>query len=289
MQTENTLPQPDSCVTQDLSYFYQGMYGELDWNATLDYMHRRYIQALQTRLPIEGLSLLDGASGFGWLAFAFLKAGGARAILLEPDQERLNCARVIAQQLGLANRCEFICAPLEACPLADASVDIVASVETLEHVGRPNIAKALHTAVRCSRKAIVLTTPNALFPIVAHDTRLPFAHWLPKQWRKIYAGLAGRADRDEGNDFLTPFDLKELRKYFRPSSRFQIFSTMAEFTNFYPHYLPYGLSANRIRKSPPLALKIFVFFTGHLFGRFAYWCSPNLANIWLRKDSASLF
>ena len=283
------MPLPENAAAfelppgQDLTYFREGLYGDLDWDATLDYMNRRYIQALQKQLPINGLVLLDGAAGFGWLSFAFLRAGGGKAILLDPDRERLNCARILADQLGLLERCSFICTALEDCNLPDACVDIFASIETLEHVGRKDIGRAVHNIVRCSRKAVLLTTPNALFPAIAHDCRLPFSHWLPKPWRKVYARLAGREKMEEGNDFLTPFDLRPLRQQFRSCCRFQTFGSMAEFLAFYPHYLPYGAAKKRLRKAPSLALKTFVFLNGHLLGRYAYWCAPNLANIWLRK------
>jgi hypothetical protein len=129
----------------------------------------------------------------------------------------------------------------------------------------------------------LLTTPNALFPVIAHDSRLPLAHWLPKPVRRSYAARFNRLEQEEGNDFLTPADLGLLRHYFRPVARYQTFASYNEFLSFYPHYMPYGPAAHRNRHRAPLSLRLFVLFAGLLLGNDAYRISPNLSNIWVRK------
>lgn len=266
-----------------LHYLHDSIYGDLDWDATLDYMTSRYIQPLQHKFDLSQMHFADCAAGFGWLSFAYLRAGGKHATLIEPDKMRLEAAREIAAQLGVLERCTFICSTLENAPLEEKSVDIFACVETLEHVGRGNIASGVETIVRCTRHGVLLTTPNALFPVIAHDTRLPFAHWLPKTVRQHYAARFNRSELDEGNDFLTPSDLALLRRYFKPVARYQTFASYREFLAFYPHYLPYGPSAHRHRQRASLPLRFFMLLVGKLFGTYAYLVSPNLSNIWIRR------
>lgn len=285
MQNTFSLESSDKMESDQkaLHYFYSGGYGDLDWEATLDYMTKRYIRPLQREFDLNTMRFADCAAGFGWLSFAYLRAGGRHATLIEPDRLRLEAARAIAVRLGMVERCTFICSTLESAPLENQSIDIFACVETLEHVGRDSITACVATIVRCAGHGVLLTTPNALFPVIAHDSRLPFAHWLPKAARRRYAAIFNRLEQEVGNDFLTPADLALLRQYFEPVARYQTFVSYGEFLDFYPHYLPYGPAANRNRQRPSLFLRLFVRLAGMLFGKHAYRVSPNLSNIWIRK------
>jgi 2-polyprenyl-3-methyl-5-hydroxy-6-metoxy-1,4-benzoquinol methylase len=262
-----------------------GIYRDLDLDLTLDYMRRRFVLPLRAHVAIETATLIDCAAGFGWLAFAYLLAGGARAILVEMDGARLEAARAIAARLGIEARCDFRCQRLEDIDLADDAADVFASIETLEHVGRANIAPSVRNIARIARRAVVLTTPNFLFPVVAHDTGLPLAHWLPARLRRPYAAAAGRADRDRGNDFLRPWDLAPLSGKFRPVSRYQTFDSLAAFDQFYPHYLPYGPDDRARRRGRPKAGQRALQITlTALLGRWSFALAPNLASVWLRRD-----
>ncbi len=260
-------------------------YRDLDVDQTLDYMRRRYVEPLRRFVDIEQAILADCAAGYGWLSFAYLQAGGHRAILVDPDAERLKAAAKIAEMLGLAGRCEFVCAYLQ--DLKIAPVEIFASIETLEHVGRDNIAASMQVIASTALKAVVVTTPNKWFPAVAHDTGLPFAHWMPLWLRTRYAIAAGRGNRARTNAFLSPMDLRPLESHgFRPASKFQTFATYEEFAAFYPHYLPYGPNEReRLRKSPKAGLAAFVWLAGTLAGKRSFAISPNLSSIWVRKTN----
>lgn len=281
-------PEKDSppvSMMDGLSYLNQGLYRDLDWDATLDYMLRRYVRPLQDHLRIEDMTLADCAAGFGWFAFAYLRAGGKHATLIEPDHLRLQAAEQIANQLGLAKRCTFVNSTLQDTHFRDLEFDIFASIETLEHVGRENFASCILTITRCARHCVLLTSPNAAFPMIAHDTRLPFAHWLPKKARKTYARIFGRINAEAGNDFLWAKDLKPLRQQFSPNATYQTFRNYREFLDFYPHYVPYGPPQDRSRHKPSLALSLFVYAVGKLCGTNSYIISPNLANIWIRNST----
>ncbi|MGH6989903.1 MAG: class I SAM-dependent methyltransferase [Stellaceae bacterium] len=272
---------------RDIAYLHDydgGIYRDLDFELTLDYMRRRFVMPLRGHLAIETATLLDCATGFGWLGFAWLLAGGAHAILVEMDEARLDAAGEIAARLGVAERCTFRRARLQDIDLADDAVDIFASIETLEHVGRANIAASVTNIARIARRAVVLTTPNFLFPVVAHDTALPFAHWLPTGLRHRYAAAAGRAGRDRGNDFLRPWDLSPLFAKFQPASRYQTFASLADYDAFYPHYLPYGPDERaRHRARPKSGQRALQIALAGLGGRWSFALAPNLAALWLRR------
>lgn len=272
-------------VVTNIPYFRDGTYGDLSVEGTLDYMRRRYIEPIAERIDIRQAVLADCAAGFGWLSFAYLLSGGKQAIVIEPDRARIQAAMVIAETLGVIDRCRFENVTLQNLQLPDNSVDVFCSVETLEHVGRQHALQCLSVIERAASKIVVITTPNKLFPVIAHDTRLPFAHWLPRWLVRPYAKLFGRADFEHGNYFLGPWHLRNLRRKFHPTTPYQTFSTLTEFDAFYPHYLPYGGSARqRLRTSPSVGQRAFVKWVGKFLGESAYSISPNLSTIWVRLN-----
>lgn len=268
-----------------LRAYDDGIYRDLDIELTLDYMRRRFVVPLSRHIDIAEATLLDCASGFGWLAFAYLLAGGKHAVLVELDRQRLDATHDIARLLGVEDRCSFLSDRIQDLPLSDNSVDIFASVETLEHVGRRNVRPALRNMARIARRAVVLTTPNFLFPMVAHDTELPLAHWLPRGLRRRYAAAMGRAELDRGNKFLMPWDLAPLAGKFRPASPYQTFASREEYDRFYPHYMPYGpRQVRRWRDAPRRGQRAMQTMLARLLGNYSFTLAPNLAGIWLRRD-----
>jgi ubiquinone/menaquinone biosynthesis C-methylase UbiE len=275
--------------TAYLRSFGGGMYRDLDIEGTLDYMRRRFVAPLSRHVEIKDATLLDCASGFGWLSFAYLLSGGGRAILVDMDRQRLEAAREIATRLRVVGRCEFREARLQDIALGDDSVDIFASIETLEHVGRENIAACVATMTRLAKRAVLLTTPNFIFPMVAHDTGLPFAHWLPGALRRRYAKAAGRANMDHANQFLMPWDLKPLAAKFRPATAYQTFDRLAEFDDFFPHYMPYGNEEKRRHRAAPKAgQRAMLALLGKLLGPYSFTLAPNLASLWVRRSGTGV-
>ncbi|TCK18172.1 methyltransferase family protein [Thiogranum longum] len=225
--------------------------------------------------------MADCAAGLGWLSFAYLLYGGKQAILIEPDRQRIIAAKEIAGILGLYDRCCFENALLENVRLLDNSVDVFCSIETLEHVGGHNVCACIENIARVARQMVLLTTPNKLFPVIAHDTRLPFAHWLPSRLLQHYAKAFGRLDKEQGNYFLAPWHLGPLRRKFHSNASYQTFSSIDEFDGFYPHYLPYGRDTpGRYRTMPSGAKRVFVKWAGKFLGSNAYMISPNLSTVW---------
>ncbi|MGH6982412.1 MAG: class I SAM-dependent methyltransferase [Stellaceae bacterium] len=268
-----------------LRSYDDGIYRDLDIELTLDYMRRRFVVPLSRHIKIADSTLLDCASGFGWLAFAYLLAGGKHAILVELDRRRLDATQEIARLLGVEEKCSFLSDRIEDIPLSDDSVDIFASIETLEHVGRRNVRQALRNMARIARKAVILTTPNFLFPVVAHDTELPLAHWLPRRLRRRYAAAMGRTELDRDNQFLLPWNLSPLAAKFRPATRYQTFASPEDYERFYPHYMPYGpRQMRRWRDAPRRGQRIMQRVLAGLLGNYSFILAPNLAAIWLRRD-----
>lgn len=268
-----------------LRNYDDGIYRDLDIELTLDYMRRRFVAPLSRHIAIEEASLVDCASGFGWLGFAYLLAGGKHAVLVDLDARRLDAAREIAELVGVTERCSFVTDRIQDIALADDGADIFASVETLEHVGPENVRPSLVNMARIAKRAVVLTTPNFLFPVVAHDTELPFAHWLPTRVRRRYAAAAGRAELDRGNRFLRPWQLAPLLAKFRPVSRFQTFATREEYDRFYPHYMPYGpRQVRRWRAAPRAGQRALQTTLAGVFGTWSFALAPNLASLWLRRE-----
>jgi 2-polyprenyl-3-methyl-5-hydroxy-6-metoxy-1,4-benzoquinol methylase len=264
-----------------IEYFKHSMYSNLLVEETLIYMVKRYVNPLQKVLEIRDSSLIDCGCGFGWLSFAYLLSGGKSATLCEIDGERLNAAKKIAQILQLDTKCTFITSPLQNLSTTENSFDIFVSVETLEHVGEKNIDSCIEIISRTAKKAVILTTPNKLFPLVFHDNKIPMSHWLPVRYRKKYLKLF-HGSTENMNDFVPAWKLGPIREKFRPVSRVLTFQSYKEWVSSYPFYSPYN-KENREKLKPPFLLKALYFILSILFNKNSYLVSPNLCRLWVVK------
>lgn len=262
----------------------QGIYSNLDIAATLDYFTRQYVFPLAERVVIENAVIVDGGAGHGWFSFAYLLAGGKQAIIADIAQSRLNLAREIAKILNLSQQIQFIQSGIQDIPLQPDSADIFVSLETLEHIGQENIKPALRHIKNIASQAILIATPNKLFPVVPHDTRLPFVHWLPPRQRKIITQKTKRANLDQGNQFVSPFDLKIIMDKYRPDTVCMTFRNVNEFKNSFPLYKPYGAdNKKRLRLKAPLLLTQYYSFICPVFQKHAYWLMPSISCIFVRR------
>ena len=106
----------------------------------------------------------------------------------------------------------FVCANALALPFADSSFDLVHSSAVLEHVGCiENQAKMISECLRVCRRGICLTTPNRWFPIEVH-TKIPFIHWLPKDWGRVVFRRFGYDffAREENLNLMTATELRRI-------------------------------------------------------------------------------
>lgn len=256
-----------------------GSYRTLDVERTLGYYIRRFVAPLRPYRTVDKETVIaDAGAGYGWLAMAFALASPARLIAAEPDGARLAAGREIARLLGIDHRIEWRAEALGRLSLPDKSADVVYAIEVVEHVhGEP---AAIRDLGRLSRDLMVITTPNRLFPLIAHDTRLPFCHWLPLAARRAYARLCGRADRENDNRFWSAAELDRLLPEYRVASAFLHYPSIGDYLATLPRYLPYngGTEVGR----PGIAQRTYYRLAATLGGRSRH-VLPNIAAVYRRR------
>jgi len=265
-----------------VTHLQNSIYHDLDIAATLDFFARRYVKPLMEIVDIRQATVVDSGSGYGWFSFAYLLLGGKAAIAADMDSDRLAAAAEVAGILSLTEQLTLINAPIQDTPLRRNGAEIFVSIETLEHVGQENIRPALEKIKEIASQAVLITTPNKLFPAVAHDTRLPFAHWLPVGFRQKYASAFGREHMNANNAFVSPFDLQVLAAKFRPATNCLVFQDFDSYQNHYPFYLPYDIE-ERWQQEAVGPKANYYRFVSAVLGRNSYWVMPSLGHIFVRK------
>ena len=102
---------------------------------------------------VRGKRVLDIACGEGYGAAALLRAGAASVTGVDVSAE--TCAHA-AQRYGL----NTLVGDAQQIPLADASVDVVVSFETIEHISDPGRFLDECARVLAPGGTIVISTPN---------------------------------------------------------------------------------------------------------------------------------
>tara|TARA_B100001057_G_C22860665_1_gene954389 strand:+ start:977 stop:1645 length:669 start_codon:yes stop_codon:yes gene_type:complete len=117
--------------------------------------------------------------------------------------------------------------------------DLVISNATIEHVGNlNNQKKMIQNILLLTKKYFIITTPNRFHPIDFH-TKLPFLHWLPKNFhRKILKILKlDFFSKEENLNLLGKNDLKNLLTV-AGANNFKIF--YISFLGFKSNYIVIG-------------------------------------------------
>lgn len=265
-------------------HFAGNGYRDLDVARTLEFYKKRYVDQLAKVRAVDASTVIaDIGAGYGWLAMALALLTPARVIAIEMDAERLAAGREIASILGVADRIEWRAEPLGGIGLPDRSIDVVYCIEVLEHVRASRAALA--DLARLSRDALIVTTPNKWFPVIAHDTRLPFCHMLPLPARKVYARAMKRTDCENDNIFLSPVMLRRALAGYRPVSGFLHYASLDDYLATYPFYLPYlgagGGEQRRVGRA-----KLAWYRLAARLGRNSAFVMPNLAGVYRLKTSA---
>lgn len=279
MTAEFTLTAAQVAAIRAVPYLAGGAYRDLPLIETLDFYRKRYVDQLtKFRQVGPDTVIADIGAGYGWLAMAFAAYSPAKIIALELDAERLAAGRQIATIMGLADRISWIAEGLGQISLADQSVDVAYCIEVLEHVHRdPSTVADLS---RLPRDLLIVTTPNLWFPVIAHDTRLPFCHWLPLVLRQVYARLLRRQDTENDNLFWSPPGLARHFSAYVPVSGFLHFPKLADYTATYPFHLPY--TGGGLQTSVGAA-KLAYYRLASLLGVRSRYVLPNLAAVWRRR------
>jgi len=223
-------------------------------------------------------TIADIGCGFGWLSMAIAAFTPARVIAVEMDRKRLDAAAAIAALLGLNDRIIWREGSVVKIPLADREADVTFCVEVLEHIQRD--ARAFAELERVTGKYLVITTPNAAFPIIMHDTCLPLSHWLPMPARNLYATICGRRETQFGNRFWAPWDIPRYLPNFKRVSHFLHFNSVDDYFDLYPYYLPYGRGS--WRSAPSRKLRLYYNLAGS-FGGVSQYFLQSLAGTFERR------
>jgi SAM-dependent methyltransferase len=258
-------------------------YRTLDIDLTLDFYNRRYIEQLTKFVEITDRTVIaDVGTGFGWLVIALAMKTPAKVIAVDLDAHRLDAAREIATVVGVAHRIDWRQGSVTSLPLDDQETGVTYCIEVLEHVARDE--KALSELARVTAQDIILTTPNLWFPIIAHDTQLPFCHWLPLSMRQVYANICGRGNRENDNLFWSPLSLQAGLRDFELISGFLHYQSFADYAATFPIYIPYGTGEQRSSMGHFAAA--YYRFASFL-GRRSQYVMPNLAAVYRRRHSAT--
>ena len=256
-----------------VDHFRNSEYRKRDVNELIDSYVHDFVEPL-LRLRERPSRVADIGAGYGWLAFAFALRTDVRVVVMEVDAGRLRAARHIAAILGVSDRMEWLTASIAGIPLPDQSVDAAYCIEVIEHTGvDPAFVNEL---ARITADVLVITTPNKLFPVIGHDTELPFCHWLPLPMRDVYARAFGRSRRQHNNFFWTPQRLFGALPQFRRVSTFLQFEDYAYYRQVRAHLGGRG-GLTRHCKAAYYALAASL-------GRHAVYMMPNLATTFRRAD-----
>lgn len=261
-----------------IGHLMAGQYASLDIEATIEYFRRYFVEPVSTVATVtQDTVVADIGAGYGWLAIAWALNTPARVVAVDLDAERLMAGRQIAGILGVGDRITWRPGALGSLPLADGSVDIACCVEVLEHVYGNE--QAVVDLGRVSRNLVLLTTPNKWFPKIAHDTQLPFCHWLPVPLRRLYAAAAGRTKTEIDNLFWSGPRIARLLPGYRRVPGFMHFRDVGSFLGLPPYYLPYGKGrwVDRIGTA-----KRVYFAVAARLGGASHFVLPNLAGIYRR-------
>ena len=274
-----TLSEEQLQAIRAVPHFASGAYRDLPILETLSFYKKRYVDQLPKFRNVDSTTVIaDIGAGYGWLAMAFAAYSPARVIAIEIDAGRLAAGRQIAEIMGLADRITWRAEGLGAIGLPDRSVDVAYCIEVLEHVQR-----AAHTVVdlaRLPRDLLIVTTPNLWFPVIAHDTRLPFCHWLPMPLRRAYARAFGREKAENNNLFWSAASLGRHLQGYRPVSGFLHYARLDDYVATYPFHLPYVGSGYQTRVG---AAKLAYYRLAAKLGPASRYVMPNLAMVWRRR------
>jgi len=269
---------------QSLSLFKNSIYNNLNIEKTILFYINRYVNTIKKIVNISECSAIDCGCGHGWFSFAYLLSGGRHITLVDFDVKRLELARSIASIINIKkDNISFKLSSIDQIKFNENQFDIFVSVETLEHIGREKVTKSLEKMNNITSKVVLLTTPNKYFPVIAHDTRIPFLHWLPIKNRKIIAKLFGK-ENSEHNYFLSPFDLNIFKNKFNNITSCLSFLDYNDFLLQYPLYLPYG-SNNKYRyyNKPSFLKRNYYKYISKIFKTRSYFFMPSLTTVFVNK------
>ena len=257
-----------------IDHFKESEYRSIDLNELLSFYVLNFVEPL-IAITKNPRAIADIGTGYGWLAIAFALRTQARIVAVEKDEARISAARKIAKVLGVADNIEWKIGSLAELPLHDRSFDAVYCIEVIEHTGvNQNYIREL---ARIANDILVITTPNKFFPIINHDTALPFCHWLPLRLRDFYAARFKRSSLQHNNMFWSPFIFLSALDDFERVSRFLQFKNYGE-------YRQVKICSNSESKKLSGRCREYFFFLASKLGKHSIFFVPNLASTFRRRQ-----
>ena len=190
LQAHQKQPEPIDPVVSFLIGATNGhMYDQLRGNLL-------QIPIPRLRLPhAQGELLLDVGCNWGRWCIAAARAG-YRVVGIDPSLGAVLAGQRLAQQLGLADRIQFICADALQLPLAANTLDQVFSYSVLQHFSRAECTTALREMARVSKSGghLLVQLPNrfgirSAFHILKRRLREPIAfevrYYSPAQLKRL--------------------------------------------------------------------------------------------------------
>lgn len=284
------MPSYKKLISEDMihdirkvAYFARSQYSQPEIAETLAFYTNRFVRQLFDFTSVNNNTVIvDVGAGFGWLSMAFVYSTKAQVIAIDANEARLAAGKQIANILGVGNKIDWLSGTLGHLPLGEQEADVVYCVEVLEHTNKSTVA--VSDLCRVSKDLIILTTPNQWFPVIAHDTWLPFNHWLPIRMRRIYAKLFNRNNREYSNLFWSPFSLSENIVEFKAVSKWLHYVSYKKFKDTFPFYLPYG-KGEYVKKLT--FTKRLCYAIVSRFGIYSHWLLPSLSYVFRRSKNQS--
>ncbi len=142
-------PEPDTNLANTGERFLPSIVRS---STGLEHYHRYLIAAA----VCEGKEVLDIACGEGYGA-AIIAQGAARVWAVDIDRESVALAK---SKYAASSNLRFVCGDCAAIPLRDASVDVVISVETIEHITGQRVFLDEVKRVLRPDGVLILSSPN---------------------------------------------------------------------------------------------------------------------------------
>jgi SAM-dependent methyltransferase len=136
---------------------------------------RQWAAVVDRYRPVAGARFLSSGCGFGGSLVAYHDAGAAVAVGVDVDDDTLQFAALRTADLpGTA----VVVYDGRRLPLRDSAVDIVESLDVIEHTPNPAAYLAELRRVLAPGGVVLLVTPNRLWPVEQH-LGVAGPPWLP--------------------------------------------------------------------------------------------------------------
>jgi ubiquinone/menaquinone biosynthesis C-methylase UbiE len=205
----------------------------LDPVGALEYFDKLYVGPLSRRMDLAGASLLDCACGVAWLSVAAKLRGAGEVVAADLGAATLERAKAVLRLLDLEAEVPLVRADVTRLPFSDRRFDVVASIETLEHVP---IERAMAELERVCGRFFVLETIHRHFPIDTHDTPYPLVHLLPTPLRRR---INRRCGKHEVSGYPSLAQVEEPLRGFVLQTPFKTFQDVEEWEAIFPFEHPY--------------------------------------------------